>query len=122
MGHFGARVTLTSKYGRVVAAERPETALARDIEFLDGVRALPAAAVRKETLVETLGVTPGALVVEIGPGTGEDLQRFAVAAGTDGVAVGVDVSFGLAFEAKRRAVDAGVKNAVFVIADARRLP
>lgn len=88
-----------------------------DIEFLDHVRSLPAAAARKEQLPVSLGIASGDRVIELGPGTGDDLQRFAERAGGDGLAVGVDVSADLLNEAARRAPDA-----VLVLGDARRLP
>lgn len=92
-------------------------AVAEDIRFLDSVRELPAAAARKAQLAVTLGVGAGDVVIELGPGTGEELQRFATAAGPRGLAVGVDISPELVQEARRRAAEL-----VLVVADARQLP
>lgn len=102
---------------RDMADEDTCAVVADDIAFLDTVRSLPAAAARKEQLALALSVSPGDVVIEVGPGTGEDLQRFAAACGREGLAIGVDISLGLATEAKRRAPDA-----VLVVADAAWLP
>jgi ubiquinone/menaquinone biosynthesis C-methylase UbiE len=93
--------------------------LQADIAFLDAVRAGPAAAVRKSQLATVLEVHESDTVLEIGPGTGDDLQHFARAA-RSGVAIGVELSEGLAREAARRAE--GLSNVSLVVADVRHLP
>lgn len=90
-----------------------------DIAFLDGVRAIEKVARRKSGLAAALSVGDGDVVLEIGPGTGEDLQQFAAAAGPAGLGVGVEIIPEMAAEAKRRAHG---QNVVLVVADARHLP
>lgn len=109
------------QYRRGVVEQRGND-VGADIAFLDSVRGLPAAAARKADLAAKLGAAVGDTVLEIGPGTGEDLQRFAAAAAPTGLAIGVDISLGLATEARRRALDSGLGNVWLVVADVRQLP
>lgn len=90
-----------------------------DIAFLDAVRAVPAAAARKSQLASRLVVGETDTVLEVGPGTGDDLQHLADAA-SRGLAIGVELSAGLAREAASRA--AGRRNAALVVGDVRHLP
>lgn len=90
-----------------------------DVEFLDGVRAMEKVARRKAGLAAALSISEGDLVLDVGTGTGEDLQQFAAAAGLTGLGVGVEIVPGMAAEAKRRAEGL---NVVLVVADVRRLP
>lgn len=133
LGDLGQAEGKRARFGRVGGRGLPSTvasvgdqtsadAVAGDIEFLDAVRALPAAAQRKQQLPARLGVGPGDVVIEVGPGTGEDVQRFAAASNRGGLAVGVEISAAIASEAQRRARGAAASAAVFVVADARSLP
>jgi ubiquinone/menaquinone biosynthesis C-methylase UbiE len=93
--------------------------LQEDIAFLDAVRAVPAAAARKSRLARRLQVTESDTVLEIGPGTGDDLRHLAYAAAS-GVAIGVELSEGLAREAARRAE--GQPEVSLLVGDVRHLP
>ncbi len=95
-------------------------ALAADIEFLDRARLDPDAAAHKGAVPQRLSVRPGDLVLEVGPGTGDDLQNLVASAGEGTFGIGVDISLGVASEAKDRA--SGQRNIAFTVGDATRLP
>lgn len=70
----------------------------------------------KASAIRLLGVTPGARVLNIGVGAGHEQRRLQDCAGTDGLAVGLDVSSGMLDYARR-----GVASP-FCRADIRALP
>jgi SAM-dependent methyltransferase len=67
--------------------------------------------------MESLVLTAGQRVLDIGSGGGTATIRAAKEVGPSGHAVGVDLSEPLTALARRRAADAGVANVSFVIAD-----
>lgn len=70
-----------------------------------------------------LALAPGETVLEIGYGPGRTLVDFARAVGDAGSVCGIDLSSGMAEQARRRLADEGLSDAVeTVVGDARRLP
>jgi SAM-dependent methyltransferase len=75
----------------------------------------------RDWALTALGPRPGEVAVDVGSGTGEDVQAIAQAVGTPGRAVGVEPHPGIRAEAVRRAAAAG-SAATFVAGDASALP
>ena len=75
-------------------------------------------------LLDALKLKPGERVLEIGSGGGIATLAAAKMIGTQGVAVGADISGPLAALASRRAAEAGASNISFVVKDAQtdRIP
>jgi SAM-dependent methyltransferase len=69
----------------------------------------------KARTVELLRVEPGALLLDVGCGTGHDTRALSKAAGRDGLAIGVDASAVMLKSAETR-------GGSFLQADARSLP
>lgn len=95
-----------------------DSRLAEDVAWLDRTHA--PAEEREDSLQRRLDVSPGQVVLEIGPGTGADLQILAASAGSEGLAIGVEKWEAMAGEAVRRARD--VPCVALVVGDATRLP
>jgi SAM-dependent methyltransferase len=68
--------------------------------------------------LEAAQVRPGERVVDVGCGCGTTSLGIAAAVGEGGAVLGVDPSAPMAEVARRRALDRGLKNARFVVADA----
>ncbi|WP_217914798.1 methyltransferase domain-containing protein [Miltoncostaea marina] len=89
--------------------------------YLDDVRGLGAVARWKERSFALLDPRPGARLLDVGCGTGDDVLALARLCGPDGSALGVDASAAMVAEARRRAAAAGVAGARFATGDAQAL-
>ncbi len=89
--------------------------------YLDTVSATGFAATYKRQTFELMHAGPGARVLDVGCGTGDDVVALARLVGPSGTAVGVDSDAVLVAEGWRRATAAGVR-AEFRLGDAHRLP
>lgn len=88
-------------------------------DFLDGVGAIAAVAEWKERSFALLNPRPGAVLVDVGCGTGEDVLALAARVQPGGRAIGVDASEAMLAEARRRAD--GRPGVALVHCDAHRL-
>lgn len=86
--------------------------------YLDGARAIDAVAVWKERSFALLEPRPGAVLVDVGCGTGDDVLALAGRVAPGGRVIGIDASAAMIDEARRRA--GGRPGAAeFRVADAR---
>ena len=75
----------------------------RHVRYLDGVRRLsPIQSYKKQTF-DLLNIKPGHHILEVGCGTGEDVQAIARLAGREGRVAGVDNSKTMIEQARERA-------------------
>ena len=70
---------------------------------------------------ESLALTPGQVVLDVGSGNGEEVREIASVVGEGGRAVGIDLSATLVDEARSR-TPAAATNIEFVVGDAQTLP
>ncbi len=90
--------------------------------LLDAIRAQPAVREWKERTFAALEPRPGAVLLDLGCGTGEDVLALARLVAPGGRAIGVDASAAMVAEARRRADAAGAGATVeFLHADAHAL-
>ena len=75
-----------------------------------------------QALLEDAEVAPGCTVLDVATGQGEPALTIAAAVGPAGRVVGIDPVAGMVTAAQREAEHAGVKNAVFELAGAEKLP
>ena len=88
--------------------------------YLDGVRGMDAVAEWKERSFGLLEPRPGAHLLDVGCGTGDDVLALADRVRPGGRATGIDASAAMIEEARRRA---GSRDDVaFAVGDASRLP
>jgi SAM-dependent methyltransferase len=78
------------------------------IEFLDAANALPGVRILKTVIVDELRLSPGARVLEVGCGTGDDARLLAGFVGQDGRVVGIDPSEAMIGVAQERSSDSSV--------------
>jgi ubiquinone/menaquinone biosynthesis C-methylase UbiE len=90
------------------------------LRFLDEANKLPDVIAFKPIILSGLKLTGGERVVDLGCGLGDDTFEIARLVGTQGRAVGVDVSENMILEARRRASERG-SAAVFEVGDAQAL-
>jgi ubiquinone/menaquinone biosynthesis C-methylase UbiE len=90
------------------------------IEFLDARKTVEGEREVKELILDLLRLKPGANVLDIGCGTGDDAREIAGRVGPTGRVVGIDLSEFLVNESKRRAEGLGLP-VEFLRGDARRL-
>ena len=76
----------------------------------------------RERTVDALGLSPGETVVEMGCGTGANLDLLRERVGAEGRVVGVDLTPGMLMRAGRRIRRAGWRNVGLLRADAARPP
>jgi SAM-dependent methyltransferase len=88
--------------------------------YLDRVRDLEAVAEWKERSFSLLEPRPGARLLDVGCGTGDDVRALAPRVAPGGAVIGVDASASMLAEARRRSTHAG-PGVEFRLADARRL-
>ena len=72
-------------------------------------------------LCKRAGIAEGMRVLEIGSGAGDVALTLAELVGPSGQVIGVDVNATILDTARQRVTDAGVRNAEFVVGDARTL-
>lgn len=72
--------------------------------------------------VELLAPQPGALVLDIGCGTGVALADLSMAVGPEGMAIGLDLSAEMCDRTRRRLDEGQLQHAGVVMGDARSLP
>lgn len=89
--------------------------------YLDDVRADEAVAEWKERSFAALEPRPGAVLLDVGCGTGEDALALAARTAPGGRAIGVDASAEMVAEARRRAAAAGAREVEFIRCDATAL-
>jgi SAM-dependent methyltransferase len=89
------------------------------VDYLDRVRALEAVAAWKERSFDLLEPRPGARLLEVGCGTGDDAVALAARVAPGGRVVGVDHSRTMLDEARRR--HPGARAVEFVQSDVTRL-
>ncbi len=98
-----------------------DEAFRRLVEVLDLQAGAPATRRLRSWTVDRLAPQPGETAVDIGSGTGEDVQSFARLVGETGRAVGVEPSSRMRVLAETRAREAGSR-ATFLDGDAHDLP
>lgn len=89
--------------------------------YLDEVRGVEAVGDWKERSFAALEPRPGAVLLDVGCGTGEDARALAARVAPGGRVIGVDASEAMVVEARRRAAAAGETGVEFLRSDARRL-
>ncbi|NIH79805.1 methyltransferase domain-containing protein [Amycolatopsis viridis] len=87
--------------------------------ILDAQAATPGVQRLRAWAHEALAVRPGERALEIGCGTGSEVQVLAAAAGADGAAIGLDPNAAMLALARQRAADSPAR---FVAADVAALP
>lgn len=90
------------------------------VEFLDAANALPDVRPLKTVMVDELRLSPGARVLEVGCGTGDDARLLAALVGQDGQVVGVDASEAMVGVAQERSSDSSLP-VEFALGDVRSL-
>lgn len=90
------------------------------IEFLDARKTVEGEREVKELILDLLGLKPGARVLDVGCGTGDDAREIAGRVGPSGRVVGIDLSEFLVNESRRRADGLGLP-VEFRQGDVRRL-
>jgi ubiquinone/menaquinone biosynthesis C-methylase UbiE len=90
------------------------------IEFLDARKTIVGEREVKELILEMLTLHPGARVLDIGCGTGDDAREIAERVKPSGQVVGIDPSDALITESKRRAAASGLP-VEFRLGDVRKL-
>ncbi|MDQ2790637.1 MAG: hypothetical protein DLM60_18190 [Pseudonocardiales bacterium] len=90
------------------------------VEFLDAANALPDVQTLKTVMVDELRLSPGAWVLEVGCGTGDDARLLAALVGPDGRVVGIDASEAMVGVARERSTDSSLP-VEFALGDVRAL-
>jgi ubiquinone/menaquinone biosynthesis C-methylase UbiE len=90
------------------------------IEFLDARKTIEGEREVKELILEMLNLKPGARVLDVGSGTGDDAREIAGLVGANGQVVGIDASDALIAESRKRAAGSGLP-VDFRLGDVRRL-
>jgi SAM-dependent methyltransferase len=88
--------------------------------YLDGVRGMDAVAEWKERSFDLLKPRPGAHLLDVGCGTGDDVLTLADRVRPGGRATGIDASAAMVDEARRRA--GSREDVAFAVGDAAHLP
>jgi len=90
--------------------------------YLDAVGGEDAVARWKTLSFDLLEAGPGAVVVDVGCGLGDDVRALAQRTAPDGRAIGVDRSASMIAEARRRSEGGAGAGGEFVVADAASIP
>ncbi|EMA54096.1 class I SAM-dependent methyltransferase [Halococcus thailandensis] len=88
----------------------------------DIIATLPGIGSWRERAVESLALSPGDTVVEMGCGTGANLPYLREAVGPSGTVVGIDFTHGMLGRARRHVATAGWTNVHLVRGDATAPP
>lgn len=94
----------------------------RVLESMYDLVLLGRAASLRDRSLETLDVTPGECVLEVGCGYGNSFPALREGVGSNGRLVGLDVSRGMVRSARKRVGERGWRNVEVVRGDARRPP
>src|SRR3954462_178905 len=78
------------------------------VRFVDQVNEMPQILQVEDLAVEELRLWPGARVLDLGCGTGEDTRRLAALVAPSGAAVGIDASDAMITVAQQRAEETGL--------------
>ena len=89
--------------------------------YLDDVRGVEAVSDWKERSFAALEPRPGAVLLDVGCGTGEDVVELARRVAPSGRAIGIDASEAMVEEARRRAAAEGLAAVEYRRSDARAL-
>lgn len=111
--HVASDVT---RFGRVDDQSDPEYF----VRFVDQVNEMPQILQVEDLAIEELRLWPGARVLDLGCGTGEDTRRLAALVAPSGEAVGIDASAAMIAVAQQRAEDTGLPVS-FHVGDAMQL-
>jgi SAM-dependent methyltransferase len=90
------------------------------VEFLDAANALPGVQPIKTMMIDELRLSPGARVLEVGCGTGDDARLLAALVGPGGRVVGIDASEAMIGVARERSSDSSLP-VEFALGDVRAL-
>jgi ubiquinone/menaquinone biosynthesis C-methylase UbiE len=90
--------------------------------YLDQVGSEDAVARWKALSFDLLEAGPGAVVVDVGCGLGDDVRALALRTAPGGRAIGVDMSESMIAEARRRSAGGTAAGCEFHVADATSLP
>lgn len=90
-------------------------------QFMDTSHRLTTAQSYKQAIMEQLAIQEGAVILDVGCGTGQDAQDLARAVGPHGRVIGIDSSATMLQEARARAIDTQLP-VEYVLADATQLP
>jgi SAM-dependent methyltransferase len=91
-------------------------------EYLDAVGSEDAVARWKTLSFDLLEAGPGAVIVDVGCGTGDDVRALALRTAPGGRAIGVDGSASMIAEARRRSAGGSAAGSEFHVADAAAMP
>ena len=104
-------------FGEFSAVDRGDPGALRD--YLDAVAADEAVARWKELSFDLMEPRPGAVLVDVGCGPGDDARALAARVAPGGRVIGIDASRSMIAEARSRSATGDVE---FVVADAAALP
>jgi len=104
-------------FGEFSAVDRGDPGALRD--YLDAVAADEAVARWKELSFDLMEPCPGAVLVDLGCGSGDDARALAVRVAPGGRVIGIDASRSMIAEARSRSAAGDVE---FVVGDAAALP
>lgn len=90
--------------------------------YLDAVGSEDAVARWKSLSFDLLEAGPGAVIVDVGCGTGDDVRALAPRTAPGGRVIGVDMSASMIAEARRRSAGGAGEGGEFHVADAASLP
>ncbi|MCK9307271.1 MAG: methyltransferase domain-containing protein [Methanoculleus sp.] len=91
------------------------------VTYLDLIHSLPFFQECKRRSYQSLGIRPGASVLEIGCGNGVDATILAGMAGPEGRVIGIDVSSTMLTSARTRDSDSGAPQPGYLLCDAAQL-
>jgi SAM-dependent methyltransferase len=90
------------------------------VDYLDATKSVPVVREAERLLLAELRLCPGARVLDVGCGTGDDAVEIAGLVGPQGTVIGVDASASMVAEARGRAAGRGLPVA-FLLCSAERL-
>lgn len=108
--------------GRAGDASEAQTFYGRWARLYDAIATLQGIGSWRERAVDSLELSPGDVVVEMGCGTGANLPYLREAVGAEGTVVGVDFTRGMLDRARRHVAAGGWTNIHLVRGDATAPP